>query len=162
MANIGRTSATGRATLQALGAAVLFSTGGAAVKTAAFSAPQIASFRSGIAAIALLLWVRGRARWSWQALVVGLVYAMTLDLYVAATKLTTAANAIFLQSTSPLYLLLLGPLVLHEKVRRSDVLYLVALAAGLALCFSGSVAPVATAPNPRMGNLFGALSGVSW
>ena len=100
-------SASG-ARLKALGAAALFSTGGAAVKTAAFTAAQIACFRSGVAAVALLLWARGRFRWSPQMLVVGLVYAATLDLYVAATKLTTAANAIFLQSTSPLYLLILG------------------------------------------------------
>jgi drug/metabolite transporter (DMT)-like permease len=151
-----------RARLEALGAAALFSTGGAAVKTAAFTAPQIACFRSAVAAIALVIWARGRIRWSPQALLVGVVYAATLDLYVAATKLTTAANAIFLQSTSPLYLLLLGPLVLHERVRRSDLAYLVALAAGLGLCFSGTIAPVATAPNPRLGNLFGLLSGVSW
>jgi drug/metabolite transporter (DMT)-like permease len=162
MANIGRTSTERRAMLQALGAAVLFSTGGAAVKTAAFSAAQVASFRSGIAAVALLIWARGRVRWSWQAFVVGLVYAPMLDLYVAATKLTTAANAIFLQSTSPLYLLLLGPLVLHERVRRSDVLYLIALAIGLGLCFSGSVAPTTTAPNPHLGNLLGVFSGLAW
>src|SRR5579885_665467 len=151
MANIGRTSTNGRAAWQALAAAVLFSTGGAAVKTAAFTAPQIAGFRSAIAAVALLVWARGRVRWSWQALVVGVVYAATLDLYVSATKLTTAANAIFLQSTSPLYLLLLGPLVLHEKVRRADVLYLIALAVGLGLCFSGTSAPVAIAPDPPLG-----------
>ena len=151
-----------KARLQALGAAVLFSTGGAAVKTAAFSAPQIAAFRSGIAAVALLMWVRGRVRWSTQAFAVGIASAAIFILYVAATKLTTAANAIFLQSTSPLYLLILGPFVLHEKVRRADILYLAALAAGLMLCFSGAIAPVVTAPNPRLGNLFGLLSGVSW
>ena len=151
-----------KARLQALGAAALFSTGGAAVKTAAFTAPHIAAFRSGIAAVALLVWARGRVRWSAQAFAVGVVYAATLDLYVAATKLTTAANAIFLQSTSPLYLLILGPFVLHEKVRRADALYFGALAVGLALCFSGAITPVATAPNPRLGNMFGLLSGVSW
>jgi len=151
-----------KARLQALGAAALFSTGGAAVKTAAFTAPQIASFRSGVAAIALMIWARGRVRWSSQAFAVGIVYAATLDLYVASTKLTTAANAIFLQSTSPLYLLILGPFVLHERVRRSDIAYLAALVVGLALCFSGSITPQATAPDPSLGNVLGLLSGVSW
>ena len=151
-----------RARFKALGAAALFSTGGAAVKTAAFTAPQIACFRSAVAAVALLLWTRGRVRWSAQAVAVGVVYAATLDLYVGATKLTTAANAIFLQSTSPLYLLLLGPFVLRERVRRSDIFYLVALAVGLALCFSGLIEPAATAPNPPLGNTFGLLSGITW
>ena len=151
-----------RARLQALGAAALFSTGGAAVKTAAFSAAQVASFRAGIAAIALLLWLRGRVAWSRQAWAVGIVYACMTVLFVAATKLTTSANAIFLQSTGPLYLLLLGPYVLHEKIRRSDVVYLGALAAGLAICFAGRPAATATAPDPATGNMLGLLCGLAW
>ena len=89
-------SSATKARLQALGAAALFSTGGAAVKTAAFSAAQIASFRAGIAAIALLLWLGGRVRLSKQAWAVGVVYACMTVLYVASTKLTTSASAIFL------------------------------------------------------------------
>ena len=145
-----------------LAAAVLFSTGGAAVKTAAFSSAQIASFRAGIAAIALLLWLRGRIRWSWQAWAVGVAYACMTVLYVAATKLTTSANAIFLQSTGPLYLLLLGPYVLHEKIRRTDVLYLLALGLGLAICFAGRPATTSTAPDPATGNILGLLCGLAW
>lgn len=151
-----------RARLQALGAAVLFSTGGAAVKIAAFSAPQIASFRAGIAAIALLLWLRTRVTWSRQAWAVGVVYACMTVLFVAATKLTTSANAIFLQSTGPLYLLLLGPYVLNEKVRRSDLAYLAALVVGLAVCFAGKPAATATAPDPVTGNVLGAFCGLAW
>ena len=151
-----------RARLQALGAAVLFSTGGAAVKTAAFSAPQIASFRAGIAAIALLLWLRGRVAWSPQAWAVGVIYACMTVLYVMATRLTTSANAIFLQSTGPLYLLLLGPYVLHERVRRTDLAYFAALGAGLAFCFAGRLAPTVTAPDPVTGNLLGLLCGLAW
>lgn len=151
-----------RARLQALGAAALFSTGGAAVKTAAFSGAQIASFRAGIAAIVLLLWLRGRVTWSRQAWAVGVVYACMTVLYVAATRLTTSANAIFLQSTGPLYLLLLGPYVLHEKVRRSDLAYLGALAAGLAICFAGQPPATATAPDPATGNILGLLCGLAW
>ena len=151
-----------RARLQALGAAALFSTGGAAVKTAAFSAAQVASFRAAIAAIALLLWLRGRVTWSKQAWAVGVVYACMTVLYVMATKLTTSANAIFLQSTGPLYLLLLGPYLLHEKVRRSDLVYLGALAVGLAICFAGRPAATVTAPDPATGNILGLLCGLAW
>jgi drug/metabolite transporter (DMT)-like permease len=151
-----------RARLQALGAAALFSTGGAAVKTAAFSAAQIASFRAGIAAIALLLWLRGRVSWSKQAWAVGVIYACMTVLYVAATKLTTSASAIFLQSTGPLYLLLLGPYVLREKVRRGDLAYLGALAVGLTICFAGRPPATAIAPDPRTGNILGLLCGLAW
>ena len=151
-----------RARLQVLGAAALFSTGGAAVKTAAFSASQVASFRAGIAAIALVLWLRGRVTWSRQAWAVGVVYACMTVLFVAATKLTTSANAIFLQSTGPLYLLLLGPYVLDEKIRKTDLAYLGALAVGLATCFAGRAAATVTAPDPATGNALGLLCGFAW
>jgi drug/metabolite transporter (DMT)-like permease len=151
-----------RARIQALGAAALFSTGGAAVKTAAFSAPQIASFRAAIAAVALLLWMRGRLKWSASVWLAGIVYACMTVLYVASTKLTTSANAIFLQSTGPLYLLLLAPYVLHERIRKADFLYLCALAVGLAICFLGTPPATTTAPNPALGNILGACCGLAW
>src|SRR3954469_9157158 len=153
---------TSRARMQALGAAALFSTGGAAVKTAAFSAPQIACFRAAIAAVALLLWMRGRLKWTPAVWATGIVYACMTVLYVASTKLTTSANAIFLQSTGPLYLLLLGPYVLKEHIRKSDVAYLCALAVGLVICFTGSPPATATAPNPALGNILGASCGLAW
>ena len=110
------------ARLQAIAAALLFSTGGAGIKVAAFSGLQVSALRSGIAAAALLVFLRGRVVWSAQVGLAGVVYAATLTLFVLSTKLTTAANAIFLQSTAPLYLLLLGPLILSEHFKRRDLL----------------------------------------
>ena len=158
MANTERNAAR----LQAVAAAVLFSTGGAGIKVEAFSAAQVSCVRSGIAAIALLLWLRSRVRWTPGTLAAGLVYAATLSLFVGATKLTTAANAIFLQSTAPLYLLLLAPLVLRERVYLRDVLYLAAIAAGLVFCFVGTPIATATASNPALGTWLGAASGLAW
>ena len=154
-----------RARLQALGAAALFSTGGAAVKTAAFSAAQIASFRAGIAAIALLLWLRGRVTLSRQAWAVGVVvhaWHNRADRRRRDQAHHLHTNAIFLQATGPLYLLLLGPYVLHEKVRRSDLAYLGALAVGLVICFIGRPPATATAPDPATGNVLGLLCGLAW
>jgi DME family drug/metabolite transporter len=54
-------------------------------------------------------------------MLVGLAYAATMILYVTGNKLTTAANTIFLQATAPMYLLLLGPLLLREKIRPRDL-----------------------------------------
>ena len=158
MANTERNTAR----LQALAAAVLFSTGGAGIKVESFTAAQVSGVRSGIAVLALLLWLRGRLRWTPRAAAAGVVYAATLSSFVGATKLTTAANAIFLQSTAPLYLLLLAPLVLHERVRRREVMYLAALAAGMFCCFIGQPAPTSTAPNPALGNWLGIASGLAW
>lgn len=92
-----------------IAAAVLFSTGGAAIKAAHLTSWQIASFRSGVAALALLALLPGSRRgWSGRVIVVGAAYASMMILFVLATRTTTAANAIFLQSTAPLYLILLG------------------------------------------------------
>ncbi|MFO0567651.1 MAG: EamA/RhaT family transporter, partial [Polyangiaceae bacterium] len=96
-----------RGRVQVVLAALCFSTGGAAIKATSLGAFQVASFRSGVAALAMLLLLpRARARWSWRALLVGLAYASTMVLFVSSNKLTTAANTIFLQSSAPLYVLL--------------------------------------------------------
>ena len=144
-------------------AALLFSTGGTAIKATSLTSWQTAGFRSGVAALALLALVPAARRgWSWRVLPVGLAYAATLVLFVHSTKLTTSANAIFLQSTAPLWLLLIGPLVLKEAVRRIDLIYSLALAGGMALFFVGSEAATATAPDPATGNIYALLSGLAY
>jgi drug/metabolite transporter, DME family len=151
------------ARLQLLGAALLFSTGGAAIKATALTAWQVASFRSGIAALAVILLLPAARRgWSPRVLLVALAYAATLILFVLANRLTTSANTIFLQSTAPLYILLLGPWLLKEPVRRSDLAFMGALAVGLALFFVAAEPAVATAPDPVAGNVLATLSGVCW
>ncbi len=143
-----------------LGAALLFSTGGAAIKGTALTAWQTGGIRSAIAAVALLLLLPGARRgWSWRVFPVGLFYALTLVSFVQANKLTTSANAIFLQSTAPAYLLLIGPVFLKEHLRRRDYWFTLALVAGMALFFTGVETPAATAPNPSAGNLWAAASG---
>ena len=149
--------------LRVLAAAALFSSGGAMIKAISLSGWQVACFRSGVAAVALFLMMPdARRRVGLRDLLVALSYAVTMVLYVQANKLTTAASAIFLQSTSPLYILLLGPWLLHERIRRRDLLFLLALVVGLA-CFFVGLDPVSkTAPDPFRGNLFALLSGVFW
>jgi drug/metabolite transporter (DMT)-like permease len=156
---------TSRATarLQLLGAAVLFSTGGAAIKAADFTGWQIASLRSGIAAVALVLMTPAARRgWTWRAALVGLAYAGCLTLFVLANRLTTAANTIFLQSTAPLYILFLGPWLLKEPIRRQDLGFMLAVGVGLALFFVGVERPAVTAPDPERGNLLALASGLCW
>ena len=89
-------------------------------------------------------------------------YAATLISFVLANRLTTAANAVFLQATAPVYVLLLAPWLLQENLKRSDAAYIVAVAGGLALFFVGRQPAVATAPSPGQGNLVALASGVAY
>jgi DME family drug/metabolite transporter len=149
--------------LYALGAALFFSTGGTAIKLSSLSNWQIAGFRSGLAAL-LLWWLvpSWRRWWSPSSLAVGVAFGTTLLLFVTANTLTTAANAIFLQYSAPLYVLLLGPWLLGEPSRRSDLALIALLAIGMLLFFIGQEVPSATAPDPLRGNFIGACAGVAW
>jgi drug/metabolite transporter, DME family len=152
-----------RSRLLLLVAAVLFSTGGAAIKAGGLTSWQVASFRSGIAALTLIAFIPDARRgWTWRVWPIGVTYSMTLVLFVVAARLTTSANTIFLQSTAPLYVLLIGPLLLKEPVRRSDLLLIAAIALGMTLFFAGEEPASRTAPNPRLGNMIAAVTGLSW
>lgn len=70
-----------------------------------------------------------------------LLYAALLILFVAATKKTTAANAIFLQYTAPVYLLILEPLIYKERFRIRDLLTVVICLGGMVLFFVGKLRP---------------------
>jgi drug/metabolite transporter (DMT)-like permease len=152
-----------RARLQLAVAAMLFSTGGAAIKAAAFTPWQVTGLRSGIAAVAILLLSR-RARQGWtpRVVLVGLAYAACLTLFVLANRLTTSANTIFLQSAAPLYLLVLSPWLLKEPIRRQDVGFLAIVGLGLALFFVSAEPAVASAPDPARGDVLALASGVCW
>lgn len=146
-----------------LAAALLFSTGGAAIKFNSLTSWQVASFRSLVAAVALTLFMPSARRgWTWRHMLVGVAYGATLITFVTATKLTTAANAIFLQSTAPAYLLFLSPLLLGEHLRRSDLYLLAGVACGMALFFVSAEAPRTTAPDPLTGNIVALVSGLFW
>jgi len=143
--------------------ALLFSTGGAAIKLTHLGAWQVACLRSAVAFACLAML---RPRWRDclrpRVLLVATAYAAQLVLFVASNKLTTAANTIFLQSTSLLWVLLLGPLLLKERLRARDAGFGAVMLLGMALVFSGADAPVATAPNPRAGNWLAVLGGLAW
>jgi len=149
--------------LYALGAAFFFSTGGTAVKLCGLSSWQIAGFRAGLAAL-LLWWLMPSWRrwWTPSSLAVGVAFGATFVLFVTANTLTTATNAIFLQYSAPLYLLLLGPRLLGEPNRRSDLALIALLAIGMLLFFVGQETPSATAPDPLRGNILAACAGAAW
>lgn len=151
------------ARLRVLAAALTFSIGGAGIKACELTSWQVASFRSGIAAVTLLILMpEARRGWNLRAALVGIAYAATVTLFVMANKLTTSANTIFLQSTAPLYILLLSPWLLREAIRGRDVAVMGVVALGMALLFVGTEHRFATAPDPFHGNILATLSGLTW
>jgi drug/metabolite transporter (DMT)-like permease len=149
--------------MMVLAAALLFSTGGAIVKMTSLTAWQVACLRSGIAAVTLLVLLPSvRRGWSSRSLLVSCGYAATMISFVLANKLTTAANAVFLQSTAPLYILLVGPLLLKEPIRRQQLLFMVALATGMSMIFAGGQTQFETAPEPLKRKTVCLQTGVFW
>jgi len=149
--------------LQVLAAAFLFSTGGAAIKACTLTSWQIVASRAGIAAVALVIMLPAARRgWSLRLLPVSAAFAATTLLFVLCNKLTTAASTIFLQATAPLYIVLLGPLLLRERIRRRDLAYMAALAVGMVLFFVGEQPASDTAPHPALGNVLAAGAGLCW
>ncbi len=125
-----------RSRLLLLAAAVLWSTAGAAIKSCGLGGWQIAGGRSLVAAIFLVAVVReARVRPTLRVLAVSVAYAFTVVLFVLATKLTTAANAIFIQDTAPLWVLLLSPWLLRERPTRGELLAIPVYGLGLGLFF---------------------------
>lgn len=92
-------------------------------------------------------------------LLTSFLYAGTLSCFVYANKTTTAANAIFLQYTAPIYILILSPFILKEKFRFSDLITVVACLAGMSLFFFEPQSS-STAPNVFWGNIVALASGV--
>lgn len=157
----------GAAAWAVIGAAVLFSTGGAAIKATSLGGLQVACGRSAIAMVVMLLALpssrpRREAPWDRRVVAVAAAYAACVTLFVLANKRTTAVNTIFLQSTSPVYVLALSPWLLQEPRRPRDVLVIGVIAAGMGLILSGSSEATAIAADPATGNALAALSGVAW
>lgn len=144
--------------LQILAAAVLWSTAGAAIKSCGLDGWQIASGRSLVAGLFLLALVpEARRRPTLRVLLVSVAYAFTVVLFVVATKLTTAANAIFIQDTAPLWVLLLSPWLLSERPTRGELLAIPVYGLGLGLFFLDDLSA-----GQLQGNLVALASGVAF
>jgi drug/metabolite transporter, DME family len=147
-----------RSRLLLLAAATLWSTAGAAIKLCGLSGWQIAGGRSLVAGLFLLAAVpAARARPTLRTLAVAVAYALTVVQFVLATKLTTAANAIFIQDTAPLWVLLLSPWLLRELPTRGELLAVPVSAVGLALFFLDDLSA-----GQLLGNVVALSSGVAF
>lgn len=125
-----------RAVLLLFVCAILWSLGGLLIKFIEWHPLAVAGGRGLIAGVVLLVWVR-KPKFTWSATQIGaaLGYTACTVLFVVANKFTTAANAIFLQYTAPIYIALLSAWVLGERARRSDWITIAVAITGMALFF---------------------------
>jgi drug/metabolite transporter, DME family len=126
--------------LLVLGAALLWSTGGLFIKANNLTPYELSCGRALFAAATVALLTR-REGFGLNVVtcVASVIYAALLLLFVIATKLTTAANAIFLQYTAPIYILLLEPLLYRERYRWQDFVVVACCLAGMSLFFVGKL-----------------------
>ncbi len=122
-------------------AVLLWSTGGMFIKLATnLDAYQVTFFRSLLAGLTVLIITRKNGlRINIFGVIASIIYATLLFLFVWATKHTTAANAIFLQYTAPIYILILAPFVIGEKFHVRDLVTVVFCIAGMSLFFVGDL-----------------------
>lgn len=142
-------------------AVALWSTGGLFIKFTSLDAVSVNFGRALFAAITVAIFTfRKGLGLSWFTIIPSLLYAATLSSFVYANKTTTAANAIFLQYTAPLYILIAAPFILKERFRPKDLVTVVLCLGGMTLFFLEPDASTALAPDPFSGNIAGLVSGV--
>lgn len=147
-----------KALLLLVATATLWSLGGLLIKSVHANPLAIAGTRSAISAVVLLLVLRKPIfTWSFAQIGAALAYAATTILFVTATKTTTAANAIFLQFTAPIYVALLGAWLLKEKTKLVDWITIFIVMSGMVLFFLDNLTTTGI-----LGNLIGAASGITF
>lgn len=147
-------------------AALCWSSAGLLIKLIHLPPLQIALFRSLIAGVFLMAyvgWLSRAVRWDGlfritrHTLITAFLYMLTVTLFVTANKLTTSANAVFLQYTAPVYVIVVSYFFLKERVFLAEIVVIVVCLGGMVLFFfeedkSASI----------VGNVVGILSGVAF
>ena len=145
-----------RSVIYLVAASLLWSTGGLLIKSINWNAMAISGMRSLIAAVIMLIFIK-KPNMEFNRYKIGgaFAYVGTVALLVMATKLTTAATAILLQYTAPIYVALLGAWFLKERTTLLDWITIFLVFGGMFLFFVDEMSP-----GRLLGNIYAALSGV--
>ncbi|MDR0876243.1 MAG: DMT family transporter [Clostridiales Family XIII bacterium] len=140
-------------------AGLLWSIGGVFIKTNDANPFVISSVRGLVAAIVFFAVLKGRPKMTWSRpqILGALAYSGVLTCFVLATKLTSAANAILLEYTSPIFAAILAWLILRERLHGYDILAIAGVGVGMWLLMSGSLSGGHAA-----GNVIGLGTGVCY
>lgn len=137
---------------------LLWSLGGVLIKSVDWPSMAKAGVRSGMATMVIWVWLRRpQFTFSRPQLGAAVAYAATVSLFIFANDRTTAANAIFLQYTAPIYVALLGPWLLGERTRRLDWVCIAIALCGIVLFFRDGLSATGW-----WGNLAGLGSGLAF
>ena len=133
-----------KAIIEMLICAALWSTGGIFIKLLPWNGFAVAGLRSLIAGATMGLYMllkKYRFVLSRRTLRSGVFTACVYTCFVLANKLTTAANAIVLQFTSPVFIVIFSALFFHKKIRRADLAAVLFTLLGVALFFFDQLKP---------------------
>jgi drug/metabolite transporter (DMT)-like permease len=137
--------------------AILWSTSGVLIKAITWQPLAILAGRSIFSSIVFLVYLRRfPTKWNRWKIIAAIAYIATQLFFIIATKLTTAANAIFLQYTAPIYVILLAYWFLHEKPSTTDWVSMGIIFVGLLLFFGDKLST-----SGIYGNILAILSGVA-
>lgn len=138
--------------------ALLWSLGGVLIKLVTGNPLAIASLRSGIGAIFIFIYTKFKFSKINKKILIGtLCYSFTSIGFVFATKLTTSANAIFLEFTAPVWVVLFSFIFLKTKIRLSDIISIFIIICGMCIFFT-----VKIEKGMLIGNILAILTGISF
>lgn len=147
-----------RAILLLVITAIMWSLGGLLIKSVDANPLAIAGSRSAIAMVLFLIVLKKpKITWSFAQIGAALAYAATSILFVTATKTTTAANAVLLQFTAPIYVALFSAWLLKERTKLQDWITISIVIGGMVLFFLDNLSTESI-----VGNGIAAASGVSF
>ena len=147
-----------RAMLLMVITAAMWSLGGIFIKLISWSPFLIAGIRSGISGSIMAMYMAAthtRFKLNKYSVLAGVGLAFSATLFTIANKLTTAANAIVLQYTAPVFILIISALFFKQKMQKQDVLVVCITMGGMVLFFLDQLSP-----GNMLGNVFGILAGI--
>lgn len=127
-----------KAIIEMITCAALWSIAGIFIKLIPWNAFSISALRSLFAGITILIYIkikRYKIVFNRRTLLGGLLLGSVYTAFVAANKLTTAANTIVLQFTAPLFIVIFSALFFKQKIRRGDLIAVLCTLAGISMFF---------------------------
>ena len=126
------------AVIEMLICATLWSIAGILIKVIPWTGFSVAAMRGLIAGITIAVYMalkKYRFILNKKTLITGILSAMVYTCFVCSNKMTTAANAIVLQFTSPVFIVIFTTIIYKTGIRRADLLVVLFTLTGITLTF---------------------------